>query len=322
MAHACETHHQQRRVAERFRSEAPYWDAVYRGTDVFSRILQRRREVILRMIDQLSLSKNAHVLEVGCGAGLTTVELARRGYDIQAIDVAKEMLDLTLQHAAQANVSDRVFASIGDVHSLHFAENTFDLVLAVGVLPFLHSPATAMRQMTSVTKPGRYLIVTSDNYWRLNHLIDLYMNPLLGSLRYSAKRILSAVGLYNRPTRCAGQGPRVYMYSMKDLRAFVSSAQLEESKVVTIGFGPFTFLGKNILLDSAGVWLDARLQQLADRGFPPLSATGSQHILLARKVCAKSETPLGRATSPRCRMARASFGNRPMPLQLYLSNSE
>ena len=113
MAHACEIHDQQRRVAERFKSEALYWDAIYRGTDLYSKIYQRRREIILRTIVQLSLPWNARVLEVGSGAGLTTVELARRGHTVQAVDVVKEMLNLTLQHAAQANVSNRVSTSIG-----------------------------------------------------------------------------------------------------------------------------------------------------------------------------------------------------------------
>jgi ubiquinone/menaquinone biosynthesis C-methylase UbiE len=248
--------------------------------------------MILQMVDQLCLPNDACVLEVGCGAGLTTVELAIRGCNVQAIDTVEGMLNRTLDNAARASVSDRVFVSISDVHSLHFSKNTFDLVLAIGVLPFLHSPATAIREMARVAKPGGHLIITSDNYWRLDCGLDPYRNPLLGPLRYSAKRILSAIGLYNR------QGPRVYMYSMKDLMTFVSSAQLEENKVVTIGFGPFTLLGKNILPDSAGVWLDERLQQLADRGFPLLSATSSQHILLARKARAKSETPPGRSTSP------------------------
>lgn len=273
-------------MIEKFKSEASYWDAIYRGADVHSKIYQRRRKVILRMIGQLSLPRNARVLEVGPGAGLTTVELARRGHTVQAVDVVKEMLDLTLQHAAQAKVSNRVFTFIGDVHSLHFVENTFDLVLAIGVLPYLHSPAKAIREMARAARPGGYLIITSDNYWRLDHFLDPYKNPLLRPLRYFAMKILNSVGLYSRNAWPRGRATPVRMYSIKDLRAFVSSAHLKECRVVTVGFGPFTIFGKKILLDSAGVWLDEKLQQFAERNFLRLGRTGragSQHILLARK---------------------------------------
>jgi len=270
----------QRKVVKYFKSRAPYWDWVYRGADVCSRVFQRRREVVLRMIGQLSPPRNACVLEVGCGSGLTAVELARRGYTVQAVDLVKEMIDLTRQHAAQANVSDKVFASIGDVQSLHFADDTFDLVLAVGVLPYLGSPLAAMKEMARVTRPGSYLIFTSDNYWRLDRILDPDWSPLLTPLRDFASRVL------DRRRRMPD-----YVYSIKELRALVYSARLQECKVVTVGFGPFTFHGRKIP-DRVGVWLDEGLQHLAERDpLGPLSRFGSHHVLLARKRSAKIESP-------------------------------
>lgn len=263
-------------MVEHFTSNAPYWEWVYRGTDICSRVFQRRREVVLRMSGRLSLPKNACVLEVGCGSGLTVVELARRGYTVQAVDITRKMIDLTLQHAAQANVADRVFASIGDVQSLHFADNIFDLVLAVGVLPYLHSPLDAMKEMARVTKPDSYLIITSDNYWRLDRILDPAWSPLLKPLKLAALKVLNLIG-YKRKTMpdC--------VYSTKELRVFVNSARLHECVVVTVGFGPFTFRGGKIP-DRAGAWLNKRLEQLAERDpTGPLKRLGSHHILLARK---------------------------------------
>ena len=274
---------EQHSVIEKFKSEALYWDAIYRGADVTSKIHQRRRKVVLRMIEQISLPKNAHVLEIGAGAGLTTVELARLGHTVQAIDVVKEMLDLTRQHAAQAKVSNRVFPFIGDVHNLHFVENTFDLVLAIGVLPYLHLPAKAIREMARVARPGSYLIITSDNYWRLSYFLDPFKNPLLRPLRNFAMKILNLVRLHSRNVRPRGHATLVHMYSTKDLMALVSSAQLKGCRIVTVGFGPFTVFGKKILLGSAGVLLDEKLQQLAKRNFLGLGRAGSEQILLARK---------------------------------------
>jgi len=257
----------QRQVVKYFTSAAPRWDEHYRGTSVLSRVFQRRRRVILKMISQLPLPQNACVLEVGCGAGLTSVELARRGYTVQAVDLAKTMINLTLQHAAQANVFERLFASIGDLQNLHFANDTFDLVLAVGVLPYLHSALKAMKEMARVTRKHGYLIFTSDNYWRLDRFLDPDWSPFLKPLSERAKQ-------YRLPD---------YVYSIKEIRALLNSSRLTECKVVTTGYGPFTFRGKTIP-HRTGVWLNESLQQLADRDPKRLlSKFGSHHILLAQK---------------------------------------
>jgi ubiquinone/menaquinone biosynthesis C-methylase UbiE len=228
------------------------------------------------MASQLSLPKNACVLDVGCGSGLIVVELARWGYAVHAIDIAKRMINLTLEHAAQASVSDRIFASIGDAQSLQFADNTFDLVIAVGVLPYLHLPFTAMKEMARVTKPDGYLIITSDNYWRLDRILDPDWSPLFKPLKHFGIKVLNMIG--HKRKRMLD-----YVYSIKELRVIVNSARLQECKVVAVGFGPFTFHGKQIP-DQISVWLTEKLQQLADRDpLSPLNKLGSHHILLAKK---------------------------------------
>jgi intracellular sulfur oxidation DsrE/DsrF family protein len=74
-----------------------------------------------------------------------------------------------------------------------------------------------------------------------------------------------------------------YVYSIKEVRNLLNSAQLEECKVVTTGYGPFTFRSKKIP-ERAGVWINERLQQLAERDPKSLlSKLGSHHILLVRK---------------------------------------
>jgi SAM-dependent methyltransferase len=277
MADVDEVKDGQRQVIEHFTSGALTWDWFYRGTDASSRIFQRRHKVIFRMISRLSLPKNACVLEVGCGAGLAVVELARRGYTVQAVDLVKRMIDLTLQNAAQANVSDKVFASIGDVQSLHFADNTFDLVLAVGVLPYLDLPFAAVKEMARVARPDSYLIFTSDNYWRLDRILDPDWSPLLKPLKHFALKVLNLKG--HKRKRMPD-----YVYSIEELRVLVNLARLQECKVVTSGYGSFTFHGKK-MPDRVGVWLNERLQQLAERDPEGLlSRLGSHCIFLARKT--------------------------------------
>ncbi|MBI1806216.1 MAG: class I SAM-dependent methyltransferase [Ignavibacteria bacterium] len=270
---------QQHLADTHFQSAAVYWKAIYEDRDLQSQIYQQRREVILDMIDEISLPTNAHILEVGCGAGYTTVELARRGHRIEAIDTVPDMLELTQNLALEHRISDRVKTSIGDTYNLHFPDDSFDFAVAMGVLPWLQSPLKAIREMHRVLKPSGFIIITADNRWRLNHILDPFLNPLLVPWRSLLGKTLRSLGL-KKPV---GEGAHVYMHSTRQVDGFLQATGFERMNGVTVGFGPFSFFGKVILPNSAGVKLNEQLQILADRGVPGLRLTGSHYIILAKK---------------------------------------
>jgi hypothetical protein len=63
-----------------------------------------------------------------------------------------------------------------------------------------------------------------------------------------------------------------------------SQNRLEIEKAFTLGFGPFSFLGRTLLPESLAIRLHCRLQALADRGVAGLRSTGSQYLVLARSL--------------------------------------
>jgi ubiquinone/menaquinone biosynthesis C-methylase UbiE len=162
----------QKRVDSYFDSRSSYWEEIYNAQSVQGVIHQQRMAVVLKWIDGLALPRGSRILEVGCGAGLTMIELAHRGYVVDGIDSSEAMIDLALRNAIEADVGDRVKVFRGDANSLPFADDMFTLVLAMGVIPWLESPSTAVREMARVVKPGGYVILASDNRTRLNHLVD------------------------------------------------------------------------------------------------------------------------------------------------------
>lgn len=270
---------QQRRADRYFGAETAYWQAIYADKDVMSTIYQLRREVVLDMVDRLALPKDARILEVGCGAGLTSVELARRGYTVDAIDSVEEMLAAARRHAEEANLTEHVRTNIGDVYDLQFADNTYDLVIAMGVIPWLHSPHEAMREMRRVAKEHGRLIVTADNKWRLNHLLDPRLTPLLNPAKKAIKSLVRFLG----PGTPIHRGARVYMYSGREVRHMIRGVNLTQLHWVTLGFGPFSFLGKLLFSDQTGVRMHRFLQHLADRRIPGIRSTGSHYVILAQK---------------------------------------
>ena len=265
-------------VADYFESTATYWKTVYSDQRLLSAIYRDRHNTALGWIQHLGLHPSARILEVGCGAGLMTSALAHDGYIIDALDSTMAMLRMTRNDAADQCVQGRIRMHSADVHALPFQARTFDLVIAIGVIPWLHSERLALREMRRVLKPGGHLLVTADNNARLNRILDPLSSPLLAPLRLAAKRFLRLCGLW-RPN-AAFQPKRHYP---REFNRFIGDCGFTCVKSGSVGFGPFTFLGKTFLTDAIGIRLHRRLQTLASRrGSLPLGWMGSHYLLLCR----------------------------------------
>src|SRR6187549_727044 len=129
----------QRHVSDYFESTAAYWKTLYADDRLLSTIYQDRHHTALGWIQDLNLVPSARILEVGCGAGLLTSALARNGYTVDAVDSTMAMLQMTRHHGARHAMRQRIRTYSADVHALPFQAHTFDLVVAIGVIPWLHS---------------------------------------------------------------------------------------------------------------------------------------------------------------------------------------
>jgi ubiquinone/menaquinone biosynthesis C-methylase UbiE len=173
------------RITRRFEQRSAWWDHIDQEASLEGRMLRRRQRVALTWVEQLSLSYPAglRVLEIGCGAGATAVELARRGHLVTALDRSPAMLERTRNHALISGVGELVTPILGDAHRLLFPTGTFDLVLAGGVLSWLKEPEVASEEIRSRPARGRqrcrvsYQLpsttsVSVESIARLGHRID------------------------------------------------------------------------------------------------------------------------------------------------------
>jgi ubiquinone/menaquinone biosynthesis C-methylase UbiE len=259
-----------------FDQDAANWEAIYERHDVFSVIHQRRLQIALEWVDNLDLSPGTRVLEIGCGAGLLSVELARRGYDVASVDSTPAMVELARRNASRAGV--QVSVAQADAHHLAGSpDGAYALVVALGVIPWLHSPELAIAEMARVLQRGGHLIVNADNRARLHHLVDPMLTPALGPARTAARSLLKK----GRPHRQATAG--TVLHGPRQFDAMLARHHLHKTRHLTFGFGPFSFMGRKLGSERSSVRLHLKLQSLADRGLPLLRSTGAQYIVLARK---------------------------------------
>lgn len=100
------------------------------------------------------------VLEVGCGAGLLGVELARQGRRVLGIDVSARILE---QARVRARATPGVSFARTEGTDLPAPDAAFDFVYSVEVLEHLHAEdvASHLREIYRVLRPGgRYWLLT------------------------------------------------------------------------------------------------------------------------------------------------------------------
>lgn len=267
---------QQKAVTDLFESTAKRWRTLYTSGDIFGRIFQRRLAAVLGFVDQLALEANSEVLDVGCGAGLASVALAERGHFVEALDVSPAMVKSTREHAMQAGVSQRVKARRGNASELAFPNETFHLVLAIGVTAWLNSLEVPLDEIARVLKPGGFLVISAANSRGLHRLLDPRLNPSLAPVRKTLRWLLRL------KARSATNGANFRFYSSQEIDAVLARAGLRKLESLMFGFGPFSMFGRQILPGFAGVRIDRWLQRLADR-VPALGSTGRVYLVLARK---------------------------------------
>jgi ubiquinone/menaquinone biosynthesis C-methylase UbiE len=268
----------QQAIADFFETDGRYWAEVYDAGDHQADIYRRRRDRVVSWASYVAGESPGKLLDVGCGAGVTALPLAERGWEVVAVDPAESMVAETKRRAADAGMNGRLVVEVGDAHDLSFDDRSFDLVVAVGVLPWLHSPAVALAELWRVLRPNGYLLITSDNRARLTKLLHPMYNPIFAAPRRWAKAALTRAGyIHDDPTAV---WPR--MYYPGQTRRLLRQSGFTTLKERTLGFGPLTAFGRP-LTGVAGRRIDERLQGLADEQTPGVRSLGAHHVILARK---------------------------------------
>jgi ubiquinone/menaquinone biosynthesis C-methylase UbiE len=270
---------QQKLVDAHFQLHAAQWREVYTEASFEGAIYRERSATVLRWADELLMPRAARILEIGCGAGVTAVALARRGYLVEAVDSVVDMLKTTRRYADGAGMGSSILASLGDAHRLAFADNAFGLVLAIGVLPYLHSPQQALAEMARVLKPGGFLLVTVGNRSRLTHILDPWLWPALQPV----KRVVRAILPRFRTPRSKPVRPSLRLDSLPELEQWLSSVGLAKIKVRTVGFPPPTLHCRRVFDGRTSIVWNRWLQRLADHNVPGIRSAGMDHLVLARK---------------------------------------
>ena len=169
--------------------------------------------------------RRRRALDAGCGAGFQTALLERLGYASHGVDIAPRLLA-----AARLRLATSALA-LGNLEALPYRDESFDVVTCCGsTLSFVDAPATALRELGRVLRPGGRLLLECEHAWSLD-LGWALVSALTGdSLGYGLSPVAAWRQLARRPREgCTVEYPgygRLRLFTRSELDAMLTEAGL------------------------------------------------------------------------------------------------
>jgi ubiquinone/menaquinone biosynthesis C-methylase UbiE len=119
------------------------------------RLLKYTRKAF-RMLPKLDKPR---ILDIGCGSGVPTMELARLcDGKITALDIDQDMLDVLSGKVEKAALSNRVKVVNRSIFDMDFPDENFDIIWAEGSINIIGFK-TGLQQWQRLLKPGGFMVV-------------------------------------------------------------------------------------------------------------------------------------------------------------------
>jgi SAM-dependent methyltransferase len=112
------------------------------------------------LLTTAGLASGMRVAEIGCGNGLTAMWIAQQAGplgSVVAVDASREQLQVAERNARNAGITNLSFHQ-ASAYDLRLPGESFDLVFSRFLLCHLDDPAKALREMSSILKPGGTLV--------------------------------------------------------------------------------------------------------------------------------------------------------------------
>lgn len=148
-------HPQLTRVAPENTEQARAWDGDEgdywaRHADKFDAALTH---YMPRFIEVAGIRPADDVLDIGCGTGQTTLDVARTAHHVLGIDLSARMLDVARRRAADRGVTNVHFEQ-GDAQVHDFPAQSFDAMVSRTGTMFFGDPQAAFANIASALRPG------------------------------------------------------------------------------------------------------------------------------------------------------------------------
>lgn len=115
----------------------------------------------LGWIDSIAPLRGVAVLDVGCGGGILSESMARKGAQVLGIDLSAKALKVAQLHALETNVSGVVYREISAEDLAREIPGQFDVVTCMEMLEHVPDPASVVHACAALVKPGGWVFFST-----------------------------------------------------------------------------------------------------------------------------------------------------------------
>ena len=203
-----------------------YYTKEDRGSEVYFKEIEQKRYAhhyhLVELFDEYrNPSQDSNkLLEIGCSAGVDTVQWYKAGYDVTAVDLTEAAIAIAKERAEREGYD--IDYRVANAEELNIPENTYDKVYSFGVLHHTPDIQKSIDEVNRILKPeGKAIIMLYAKYSLVNFIHRLFSLP------------------YESPRNLKDHCPVVYTYSKKELEELFSNfknIELRKTYPFTYGF--------------------------------------------------------------------------------------
>ena len=196
---------------------------------MFNSAYHENMNVILSMVEHNS---NARVLDLGCGDGVFTSELAANigTTDIHGIDVFKEEAEASRRKGIQvhsANLNEK----------FPIKDKLIDVVCANQIIEHLHETDLFIHEIRRVLRPGGYAIVSTPNLASLHSMTALVLGKQPHSAEISNEVRIGT--LFNTPQQRSKPDAHLRIFTYEGLGSLFEYHGFRIERMLGVGYYPF-----------------------------------------------------------------------------------
>jgi 2-polyprenyl-6-hydroxyphenyl methylase/3-demethylubiquinone-9 3-methyltransferase len=117
----------------------------------------------LQWMDALARLQGKQVLDVGCGGGILSDSMARKGAQVLGIDLASKALKVAQLHAMEAGTEGVAYREVPVEALAAERPESFDVVTCMEMLEHVPDPASVVRACQQLVKPGGWVFFSTIN---------------------------------------------------------------------------------------------------------------------------------------------------------------
>jgi len=184
------------------------------------RPLHELNPVRLLYVERAGSLDGRTVIDVGCGGGLLSEAMARRGARVTGLDLAPELLEVARLHALETGAAVEYRLESAEQHASH-CRARYDVVTCMEMLEHVPDPSAALGALAELVRPGGDVFVST-----LNRTPRAYLTAILGA-EYLLRLLPAGTHTYGKFIRPS------------ELAAWARAAGLELLDVAGLDYDPF-----------------------------------------------------------------------------------